>query len=262
MLRLKKDTRRLPKITPPIELEYKGNIPVLTIRTFGGGYKQAGISYPEFLKNAFTQFHEKNIKNLVIDLRGNGGGRDEYGKMLFAYLTDSPFQYYKHLEVKQNKHSFWPYTNVPEGEKELAPAIKKNNRGTYDVVESRHPNLGIQQPLKPTFKGNVFILIDGRSFSATGECTSLIHFYKKARFVGEECGSGYYGNTSGFIVLLSLPNTQVRIRIPMVKYAMAVSGYPPDRGIIPDYPVVPKMSDLLNGRDTEMEFVLELIKEK
>ncbi|MFC2141030.1 S41 family peptidase, partial [Acidobacteriota bacterium] len=194
------------KNKPPIELEYKSNIPVLTIRTFGGGYKQAGISYPEFLKNAFTQFHEKNIKTLVIDLRGNGGGSDEYGKMLFAYLTDSPFQYYKHLEVKQNKHSFWPYTNVPEGEKELAPAIKKNNRGTYDVVESRHPNLGTQQPLKPTFKGNVFILIDGRSFSATGECTSLIHFYKKASFVGEECGAGYYGNTSGFMVLLSLPH--------------------------------------------------------
>ncbi|MFC2146727.1 S41 family peptidase [Acidobacteriota bacterium] len=250
------------KDKPPIELEYKGNIPVLTVRTFGGGYKKAGISYPEFIKNAFTQFHEKNIKNLVIDLRGNGGGRDEYGKILFAYLIDSPFQYYKHLEVKQNKHSFWPYTNVPEGEKELAASIKKNNRGTYDVDVSKHPNLGIQQPLKPTFKGNVFILIDGRSFSATGECTSLIHFYKKARFVGEECGAGYYGNTSGFMVLLTLPNTRLRIRIPMVKYAMAVSGYPPDRGIIPDYPVVPKMSDLLNGRDTEMEFVLKLIKEK
>lgn len=250
------------KVKPPIELEYKGNIPVLTIRTFGGGYTKAGISYPEFLKNAFTQFHEKKIKNLVIDLRGNGGGSDEYGKMLFAYLTDSPFQYYKHLEVKQNKHSFWPHTNFPEGEKELAASIKKNNRGTYDVVESKHPNLGIQQPLKPTFKGNVFILIDGRSFSATGECTSLIHFYKKAKFVGEECGAGYYGNTSGFMPTLTLPNSRLRIRIPVVKYTMAVSGYPPDRGIIPDYPVVPKMSDLLNGRDTEMEFVLELIEKK
>jgi hypothetical protein len=247
---------------PPIELQYKGNIPVLTIRTFGEGDKEDGISYPEFLKNAFTQFHEKNIKNLVIDLRGNGGGSDEYGKMLFAYLTDSPFQYYEHLEVKQNKHSFWPYTNSPEEEKELVSYIKKNNRGTYDFDVSKHPNLGIQQPLKPTFKGNVFILIDGRSFSAAGECISLIHFYKKARFVGEECGAGYYGNTSGFMVLLSLPNTRLRVRIPMVKYTMAVSGYPPDRGIIPDYPVVPKMSDLLNGRDTEMEFVLELIEKK
>jgi C-terminal processing protease CtpA/Prc len=248
------------KNKPPIELEYKGNIPILTIRTFGGGYKKAGISYAEFLKNAFNQFYEKNIKNLVIDLRDNGGGRDEYGKILFAYLMDSPFKYYKHLEVKQNKHSFWPHTNMPEGEKELASSIKKNNRGTYDVEVSKHPNLGIQQPLKPTFKGNVFVLINGRSFSATGECTSLIHFYKKARFVGEECGAGYYGNTSGFVPTLTLPNTRLRIRIPLVKYTMAVSGYPPDRGIIPDYPVVPQMSDLLNGGDTEMEFVLELIK--
>ena len=90
----------------------------------------------------------------------------------------------------------------------------------------------------------------------------MIHFHKKARFVGEECGAGYYGNTSGFGAFLTLPNTKLTIGIPMVKYAMAVSGYPPDRGIIPDYPVDPEMSDLLNGRDTEMEFVLELIKEK
>jgi len=246
------------KNKPPIELEYKGNIPILTIRTFGGGYIKAGISYPEFLKNAFTQFHEKNVKNLVIDLRDNGGGSDEYGKILCAYLMDAPFQYYNHLEVKQNKHSFWPHTHSPEGEKELAQSIKKNNRGTYDVWN--HPNLGIQQPLKPTFKGNVFILINGRSFSATGECTSVIHYYKKARFVGEECGAGYYGNTSGFGAILTLPNTRLRLRMPMVKYAMAVSGYPTDRGIIPDYPIAPKINDLLNGRDTEMEFILALIK--
>jgi C-terminal processing protease CtpA/Prc len=243
---------------PPIELEYNGNIPILTIHTFGGGYNKAGISYPEFLKNAFTQFHEKNVKNLVIDLRDNGGGRDEYGKILCAYLMDAPFQYYKHLEVKQNKHSFWSHTNSPDGEKELAQRIKKNNRGTYDVW--KHPNLGIQQPFKPTFKGNIFILINGRSFSATGECTSVIHYHKKARFVGEECGAGYYGNTSGFGAILTLPNTRLRLRMPMVKYAMAVSGYPPDRGIIPDYPVAPKMSDLLNGKDTEMEFLLALIQ--
>jgi len=250
------------KDKPPVELEYKGNIPVLTIRTFGGGYTKAGIAYPEFLKNAFAQFYEKKIKNLVIDLRDNSGGSDDYGKMLFAYLIDSPFQYYKHLEVKQNKHSFWSYTNMPEGEKRLASYIKKNNRGTYDVDESQHPNLGIQQPLKPTFKGNVFILINGGSFSATGECTTMIHFYKKGKFVGEECGAGYYGNTSGFGAFLTLPNTRLRIGIPMVKYVMPVSGYPPDRGIIPDYPVDPKINDLLNGRDTEMEFVLDLIEKK
>jgi len=41
---------------------------------------------------------------------------------------------------------------------------------------------------------------------------------------------------------------------------MAVSGYPPDRGIIPDYPFSPKIQDLLSGKDAEMDYVIELIK--
>lgn len=250
---------------PLIELEYKkaGDIAaaVLTIRTFVEDfYKQAGISYPEFLEKAFKEFQEKKIQNLVIDLRNNGGGSDNYGKLLTAYFMDAPFMYYESLEVKQVKHSFWPHTNVPDAEQMLAARTKKNDHGTYDAVG--HPNLGTQQPLKPTFKGKVYILINGGSFSASGECTSVIHFHKKAVFVGEECGAGYYGNTSGFMPLLTLPKTKMRIRIPLVKYSMAVSGYDKYRGIIPEYPVEPGIDDVLNDRDTVMGFTLDLIKKQ
>jgi len=41
---------------------------------------------------------------------------------------------------------------------------------------------------------------------------------------------------------------------------MAVSRYPPDRGIIPDYPFSPTIKDMLSGKDVEMDYVLELIK--
>ena len=42
-------------------------------------------------------------------------------------------------------------------------------------------------------------------------------------FFGEECGSGYYGNTSGFMVMATLPNTRIQIRIPLILYTMAVA---------------------------------------
>jgi C-terminal processing protease CtpA/Prc len=250
---------------PLIELEYKkaGDIAVavLTIRTFVEDfYQQTGISYPEFLEKAFNEFQEKKIQNLVIDLRNNGGGSDNYGKLLTAYFMDAPFMYYESLEVKKIKYSFLPYTDEPDVEQILAARTKKNDHGTYDAVE--HPNVGIQQPLKPTFKGKVYILINGGSFSTSGECTSIIHFHKKAIFVGEECGAGYYGNTSGIIPLLTLPKTKMQIRIPLAKYSMAVSGYDKFRGIIPKYQVSPTIDDLLKDRDTVMEFTLGLIKKQ
>ncbi len=245
---------------PPIELEYRENIAVLTIRTFGpAGYQRAGISYPLFMRNAFKELEEKNIQHLIIDLRNNGGGADLYGKLLVAYLMDKPFQYYEHLRIRNKELAFLAHTDAPpESRKTLDARLKENESGTYDLMF--HPNLGEQKLLQPTFKGKVYVMINGGSFSGSGECTSLIHFHKKAVFIGEECGAGYYGNTSGFMPMLTLPHTGIQVRIPILRYSMAVSGYPPDRGIIPDYPVSPTIKDLLNGKDAELDFVFELIE--
>jgi hypothetical protein len=247
---------------PPIQVEWKEDIAVLTVRTFGSGaYQSAKISYPTFLRDTFKEFEDKGTQHIVIDLRDNGGGDDAYGKILFAHLMDKPFQYYRHLRINRAEYSFFKYTNVPPEQTKLpANQFKKNDEGTYDLTF--HPNLGLQQPIPPIFQGKVYVLINGNSFSGTGECTSLIHYHKKAVFIGEECGSGYYGNTSGFMPELTLPNTKLRVRIPLLLYTMAVSGYPEDRGIIPDHPVAPSIKDLLEGMDRVMEYTIELIKKE
>src|SRR5215210_7293731 len=78
---------------------------------------------------------------------------------------------------------------------------------------------------KPTFTGKVFILINGGSFSTTSEFLSQAHFHKRATFIGEESAGGYYGNSSGFMPVVTLPNTKLAVRVPLMTYYMAVSGY-------------------------------------
>ena len=246
---------------PTYELASRGQTAVLTIRQFGDDPDKARPRYPDFLKETFRSLEEKKTPALIIDLRGNGGGRDEYGKLLFAYVMDRPFLYYWALETKKNDYDLFKYTSeTAAGREELAKYVRKNDRGTFDVVG--HPNSGLQQPQEPRFAGRVAILIDGGSFSATGETTSAFHFYKKAVFFGEECGSGYYGNTSGFMVTATLPNSRLQIRIPLVLYTMAVDGYPKDRGLVPDVPVTATIEDLLAGRDPAMERALRYLAEK
>jgi len=240
---------------PYYELSFKGSTAVLTIRAFGDDPNTASPRYPEFLKETFLSLEGKKTPNLIIDLRGNGGGHDEYGKLLFAHIMDRPFIYYSALETKKDRYDLFRFTNesVKDAE-ELAKPLRKNARGSFDVLG--HPNRGLQMPQEPGFAGRVAILIDGGSFSATGETTSAFHYYKKAVFFGEECGAGYYGNTSGFMVTATLPNTRIQIRIPLVIYTMAVDGYPKDRGIVPDLPVTPTIEDLLAGRDPVMDRAL------
>ena len=89
-----------------------------------------------------------------------------------------------------------------------------------------------------------------------------MHYHKKAVFVGEECGSGYYGNTSGFMAVVNLPHTGIGITVPLVRYTMAVDGYPKDRGIIPEFPFEPTVEDVIANRDAVLQYAVELAKKE
>ncbi len=244
---------------PKYELAFNGQAAVLTVRQFGDDPDKDRPRFPDFLTDAFRSLEEKKTPGLVIDLRGNGGGMDEYGKFLFAHVMDRPFLYYWALETRKDRYDLFRYTGESAKDaEELARPLSKNSRGWFDVLG--HPNRGLQATRKPHFSGRVAILVDGGSFSATGETTSAFHYYKKAVFFGEECGSGYYGNTSGFMVTATLPTTRLQVRVPLVLYTMAVDGYPKDRGIVPDFPVTPTIEDLLAGRDEVMERALAYLQ--
>ncbi len=246
---------------PSYELAFRGPIAVLTIRAFGDDPDKNRPRFPDFLTQTFLSLEEKKTPALVIDLRGNGGGFDEYGKFLFAHIMDRPFLYYWALETKKNRYDLFRYTDeTPAAAEELAKPLQKNARGWFDVLG--HPNRGLQSTRQPHFAGRVAILIDGGSFSATGEATSAFHYYKKAVFFGEESGAGYYGNTSGFMVTAILPNSRIRVRVPLVLYTMAVEGYPKDRGLVPDFPVAATIEDLMAGRDPVMEKALAYLERK
>ncbi|MFC2158321.1 S41 family peptidase [Acidobacteriota bacterium] len=260
--RFEKRYPELNQSNPPISFEYKEGIPVLTVRTFGGTpYSRAKISFPVFVKDTFQELIEKGEENLIIDMRNNGGGSDAFGKILFAHLIDKPFDYYGALEMKKLEFDFLEFSNVPKKRRiKSEKFFRKNDRGWFDFLA--HPNVGLQKPIEPHFEGKVYVLINGGSFSATGETTSLMHFHKKAVFIGEECGAGYYGNTSGSMPTLILPHTKILVGVPLMRYTMAVDGYPKDRGIIPEFPVEPTIEDLLNGQDTVLNYALKLIKSK
>lgn len=244
---------------PAYELAFRGPAAVLTVRSFGDDPEDGSLPFPEFLKSSFRALEEKGITKLAIDLRGNGGGLDEYGKLLFAHVMDRPFLYYRALETKKDRYDLFRFTDESAADAEdLAKPLRKNARGGFDIIG--HPNGGIQNSREPRFAGRVAMLIDGGSSSTTGETAAIFRYHKKAVFFGEECGAGA-ASSSGFLITATLPNTRLQIRIPLALYTMAVDGSPKDRGLVPDFPVTPTIEDLLAGRDPVMDRALLFLEE-
>jgi C-terminal processing protease CtpA/Prc len=128
---------------------------------------------------------------------------------------------------------------------------------SYELVN--RPNLGVQQPSEPHFDGQVLILLDGGSFSTSAEFAAVGHSLQRATFIGEESSGAYYGDDSGITPTLMLPNTKLRIDVPLIAYYTAVNGIRnQNRGVLPDCPVRYTIQDELEGRDKGMEIALKL----
>jgi hypothetical protein len=216
----------------------------------------------------FSILEANKTKTLIIDIRNNGGGEETLGTLLFSYLAKEPFLYYKAALANAPQFDFLRYAEGHE-EKDALPryvaplqtALNENLPGKpaarYQLVN--RPNLGLQHPSKPHFDGQVFILIDGGSFSTSAEFAAICHSHRRATFIGEESSGAYYGDDSGITPTLVLPNTKLRIDVPLIAYYMAVNGVRNrNRGILPDCPVRDTIQDELEGRDKAMEVASKL----
>ena len=103
------------------------------------------------------------------------------------------------------------------------------------------------------------MLIDGGTFSTAADFCAVAHHLKRATFIGEETGGGYYGNNSGLGAMVTLPNSKFQVRVPMSEYWNAVPGYEGKRrGTLPDYAVQTTTAGVLTGEDEQLNRALKL----
>lgn len=239
-----------------------GNVAVMSISSFHPGMLWKNRqSFKRYVKKSFKKLDKNNVNDLIIDLRNNPGGYPIYGIYLYSWIADSSFRYFDRMELPTKKPiTFLKYTDKNFFFNSMFLLVSRS-RETGECHYRWRRGMKTYHPRKRGFKGNVYVLINGNSFSNTSNFSALAHYQKRAEFIGEETGGRYDGCNGCLYVLVTLPNTEMRVNVPLVK-----NTYPfqtcKGRGVMPDHPVEPEIQDVINGVDTEMKYTFRLIKKK
>jgi C-terminal processing protease CtpA/Prc len=248
---------------PGLQLIEDQSTGILTINTFTPELiNQNDRELEKLIDTSFAILKRKGITRLVLDLRGNIGGRVNYGGKLYSYLISQPFKYIDHIEVKY-PHTFKYINNTSLGRSYLTNTygIRMGKDSVYNMENFQW--LNEQKPASNSFNGRLYVLTDGYTLSTTSLFCSMLRAYRENTiFIGEETG-GAYGSTSGQLTLLTLPNTGIRVYMPIRKYVSPAHNQPgknkgfTDRGILPDIPASNSIEDHIKNEDAVLKKALE-----
>lgn len=225
--------------------------------------------YKRFLQQSFEEMNSSNARALIIDIRNNKGGFIDRGSELISYLTEEPFYYIDNSIVRSSKllkqkiksGTSMPGLRATFFKKSMGQeliAAWKNDLGAYDTLywDRIEP-----QKEKLRFKGQVYLLVNGLSISNAAIVHQVLEKYNLAVTIGEPSGgtsNGTFGHATEFV----LPNSMISGRISTIR----LNTFPDNfvyqtEPLEPDYLVPDRISHLIDGKDTQLNFTLNLIRE-
>jgi len=220
-----------------ISLDASHIISYIKIRGFHEG------NYEDFYKESFAKIDSAKSNYLILDLRGNLGGRLSEINELYSYLSDKEYLFIKEAKMTKGNSFMYPFLHSKSWLTKsfsilLYPALVTIQAFKVKKIDQK-PNfqfrsLKRKQPKSNNYKGNVYVLINGESFSASAILSTHLKATKRAVFVGEETGGSYNSTVAGMFANIELPNSKVRLRIGLMNLKTPYTTEPDGYGIKPD----------------------------
>jgi hypothetical protein len=242
------------KTGPEHKVDYPYDIQstaVLKIRDFM--YEK---NYLSFHKQLFKELHDGGIKNLVIDLRNNTGGKDAISIDLMKYLIPKTFHFSLLTESYVTLDRFNQLNKYANASDPLNLSLIDHNLHrdlfNYNMMQYSYSN--------NNFKGNIYILINNGTFSAAALFATAVKAQVPCTIIGQETGGGIAGCDGGEIVDIMLPNTHSNLTMPLL-YTYSVSKQTDyGQGLKPDIEFYPTPMELYNQVYKNIDPFIERLK--
>lgn len=239
-----------------LAVDTASNTAVITLNTFATGKLR------KFFRQTFRYIKQTGISNVVLDIRSNGGGKINNSTLLTKYVTRYPFK------VADTAYSvtrnLGPYTRYIKGK-------MLNNIGLFFLTHKRKDgnyHFGIWERKtyhakhKNHYAGDLYVLINGQTFSASTLFCNAVKGQPGITLVGEEAGGGWYGNNGIMIPDITLPNTHLRVRLPLFRLVQYHHVQKDGSGVMPDIYISTSYEALIKAYDKKLQVVMEMIQKK
>ena len=225
----------------------------------------SGSVYSDYLRTMFGEIKKENITSLIIDVRGNTGGFPKTVSDLIHYVSE---KYFKTMAISEMKvsNAYREYFN-DRYNYNFHQYRTKNRRHYIDITALFNEEVGtlvkeeasFNEPPKEManeFTGDLFLLIDKRSFSASSSFAATFRCYQLGLLIGEETGGTKVFHANN--MHKKLPHSAIRCAMATARDYTACY-YAEDEGIKPDLPVIPTIPQLVAKQDAALNYSLRVI---
>ena len=199
-----------------------------------------------FLKYAFDTIRQTGCPNLLIDIRGNGGGNSQSVDSLMNYLTNKEYIQYSSIKLRISQEIKDYYLEKHRDVYEMIKALP------VDSLFSFSDSLFVKTPVcQPNhFKGNIYVLTNEKTFSGAATFAGVTREYHLGTLIGQPTGGKifYYGD----FLVFKLPNTGLQFYVSPKEFVQ-FGGDDLNSGVKPDLELtnlnytIPEIIDQIKG---------------